>query len=166
MKASLKLGLVFICWPAFPVQLRSVATKDKKEEDEEAEDEELVQHQLEERLYKGLVACLTKEEYKLGMDVHLDRDSRIFFFMKTCESRLTREVRLPGMVGAGLGEKESLAVYKPMLKRQKSSFLRSFRKKPTVSNRLRRQVQASLRRKVENPTNKKCRFSNFLNSPL
>ena len=125
-------------------------TEDKKEEQVKQEEEgELVQHKLEERLYKGLVACLTKEEYKLGMDVHLDRDSRIFFFMKTCEGRLTREVRLPGMVGAGLGEKESLAVYKPMLKRQKSSFLRSFRKKPTVSSsRLRRQVQASLRRKV------------------
>ena len=116
---------------------------------EKMEELELVQHKLEERLYKGLVACLTKAEYRLGLDVHLDRDSRIFFFMKTSEGRLTREIRLPGMVGAGLGEKESLAVYKPMLKRQKSSFLRSFRKKPTVSSRLRRHVQASLRRKVK-----------------
>ena len=111
----------------------------------ELEEEELVQQKLEERLYKGLVACLTKAGYNLGMDVHLDKDSRIFFFMKTCEGK---EISLPGMVGAGLGEKESLAVYKPMLKRQKSSFLRSFRKKPTVTSRLRRQVQASLRRKV------------------
>ena len=97
------------------------------------------------------------------MDVNLDRDSRIFFFMKTCEGRLSREVSLPGMVGAGLGEKESLAVYKPMLKRQKSSFLRSFRKKPTVSSRLRRQVQASLRRKVKKfKISKKCDNSKIL----
>ena len=115
------------------LQLRGVMTESQEEGD-------LVHHQLEESLYKALVACLTKEQYKLGMDVNLDSDSRIFFFMKTSDGREESEVRLPGMVGAGLGEKDSLAVYRPMLKRQKSSFLRSFRNKPNV-NRLRRQVQ-------------------------
>ena len=51
------------------------------------------------------------------------------------------------MIGAGLGEKEDLAVYRPLLKRQKSSFLRSFRSKPNVT-KLRREVKASLRRKA------------------
>ena len=54
---------------------------------------------------------------------------------------LKEVVRLPGLVGAGLGEKESLVVYRPMVRRHKSSFLRSFRNKPNV-HRLRRQVQA------------------------
>ena len=42
---------------------------------------------------------------------------------------------------------EPLCVCRPLLKRQKSSFLRSFRSKPRVT-KLRREVQASLRRRA------------------
>ena len=110
------------------------------------QDEELIKYQSEDNLYKAMVALLAKFGYKLGMDVNLDSSSRIFFFMKYDDER-HKEIRLPNMIGAGLGEKESLAVYRPLLKRQKSSFLRSFKNKPNVS-RLRREVQASLRRRA------------------
>ena len=104
-----------------------------------------IKYKHQDNLFKALVACLTKSEYKLGMDVSFDSSSRIFFFMRTQE--LKKEIRVPNMIGAGLGEKEDLAVYRPLLKRQKSSFLRSFRNKPNV-NKLRREVKASLRRKA------------------
>lgn len=109
------------------------------------QDEELIKHQNEENLYRGIVACLAKFGFKLGMDVNFDAESRIFFFMKNGDAN--KEIKLPNMLGAGLGEKESLAIYRPLLKRQKSSFLRSFKNKPNVS-RLRREVQASLRRRA------------------
>ena len=110
-----------------------------------SQDEDLVKHKNEDNLYRGIVACLSKFGYKLGMDVNFDTESRIFFFIKYGDAN--KEIKLPNMLGAGLGEKESLAIYRPLLKRQQSSFLRSFRNKPNVS-RLRREVQASLRRKA------------------
>jgi len=111
------------------------------------EDSELYKYKHQDSLFRALVACLTKAEYKLGMDVSFDSSSRIFFFMKTQELKVNKEIKLPNMIGAGLGEKEDLAVYRPLLKRQKSSFLRSFRSKPNVT-KLRREVKASLRRKA------------------
>ena len=65
------------------LQLRDVRCESEEEGD-------LLHHQQEETLYKALVACLTKEEYRLGMDCYLDTDSRIFFFMKTSEGRVNK----------------------------------------------------------------------------
>ena len=66
------------------LQLRDVRCESEEEEGD------LLHHQQEETLYKALVACLTKEEYRLGMDCYLDTDSRIFFFMKTSEGRVNK----------------------------------------------------------------------------
>jgi len=111
------------------------------------DDEDLIKYKSQDSLYKALVASLTKAEYKLGMDLSFDSSSRIFFFMKTQQGKTNKEIKLPNMIGAGMGDKEALAVYRPLLKRQKSSFLRSFRSKPNV-HKLRREIQASLRRRA------------------
>ena len=81
-------------------------------------------------LYRALVACLARDGFRLGMDVSfkyycngvdiiigmlqvsLDPSSRIFFFMRTRAGSSSSEIKLPNMLGAGLGEKESLAVYR------------------------------------------------------
>ena len=90
----------------------------------------------------SLIACLSKEGYKLSMDINLEPDSRVLFLIKNKED--AREVvRVPNNAGAGLGEKETLSVYRPMLVRHKSSFFRSYHGK-TAS--IRNRIRASMRR--------------------
>ena len=90
----------------------------------------------------SLIACLSKEGYKLSMDINLEPDSRVLFLIKNKED--DREVvRVPNNAGAGLGEKETLSVYRPILVRHKSSFFRSYHGK-TVS--IRNRIRASMRR--------------------
>ena len=74
----------------------------------------------------------------------MDRTSRVFFFIKSVDDNKA-EVRVPNNAGAGLGEKDTLSVYRPLLLRHKSSFFRSYNGK-TAS--LRKKVQASLRKKA------------------
>ena len=99
---------------------------------------------LAEKLQISIVACLSKEGYKLGMDINMDRTSRVFFFIKSVDDNKA-EVRVPNNAGAGLGEKDTLSVYRPLLLRHKSSFFRSYNGKTAF---LRKKVQASLRRKA------------------
>ena len=73
-----------------------------------------------------------------------DSTSRVFFFIKSAEDK-NREIIVPNNAGAGLGEKDSLSMYRPLLLRHKSSFFRSYAGKNAS---LRRKVQASLRRKA------------------
>ena len=97
-----------------------------------------------EKLQSSIVACLSKEGYKLGMDINMDTTSRVFFFIKGDYDN-KRDVIVPNNAGAGLGEKDSLSLYRPLLLRHKSSFFRSYAGK---NSSLRRKVQASLRRKA------------------
>ena len=78
------------------------------------------------------------------MAINMDTTSRVFFFIKDREES-KGEVRIPNMAGAGLGEKDTLAVYRPMIVRSKSSFFRTCNGK-TAS--VRRKVRASLRKKA------------------
>ena len=99
-----------------------------------------------EQLQVGLIACLSKEGYKLSMDINMEENTRVFFLIKSMEDNRA-EVRVPNNAGAGLGEKETLSVYRPMLIRHKSSFFRSYHgKTASVRNRIR----ASLRRSAMN----------------
>ena len=54
-------------------------------------------------------------------------------------------VTVPNNSGAGLGEKETLCVYRPLLVRHKSSFFRSYHGK---SDSFRKKLRQTLRRKV------------------
>ena len=99
-----------------------------------------------EQLQVGLIACLSKEGYRLSMDINMEENTRVFFLIKNMEDNKA-EVRVPNNAGAGLGEKETLSMYRPMLIRHKSSFFRSYRgKTASVRNRIR----ASLRRSAMN----------------
>merc|ERR1719367_2010506 len=75
-----------------------------------------------ENLQLAIIACLTREGYKLSMDINMEAQSRVFFFIRDTEEQ-TGEVRIPNMTGAGLGEKDTLSVYSPMVIRSRMSFL-------------------------------------------
>merc|ERR1719317_433951 len=74
----------------------------------------------------------------------MDTTSRVFFFIKSVTDH-SAEVRVPNNAGAGLGEKNTLSVYRPLVLRHRSSFFRSYNGKNFA---LHRKVQASLRRKT------------------
>ena len=74
-----------------------------------------------ENLQLAIIACLTREGYKLSMDINMEAHSRVFFFIRDTEEQ-TGEVRIPNMTGAGLGEKDTLSVYRPMVIRSGAKF--------------------------------------------
>merc|ERR1711874_610279 len=77
----------------------------------------------------------------------MEADSRVYFFIRDTEEQ-TGEVRIPNMTGAGLGEKDTLSVYRPMIVRSRSSFFRNCQGRTNAS--VRKKVRASLRRKAVN----------------
>jgi len=105
-----------------------------------------------ERLQMAIIACLMREHYTLSMTINMDATSRVYFFIRDPDGdasgrRRQTEVRVPNMAaGAGLGEKDTLSVYRPILVRSKSSFLRSYHGRSGPS--LRRKVISSLRKKT------------------
>ena len=100
-----------------------------------------------ENLQLAIIAGLTKEGYKLSMDINMEAESRVYFFIRDTEEQ-TGEVRIPNMTGAGLGEKDTLSVYRPMIVRSRSSFFRNCHGRTNAS--VRKKVRASLRRKAVN----------------
>ena len=102
-----------------------------------------------ENLQLAIIACLTREGYKLSMDINMEADSRVYFFIRDAEEQ-TGEVRIPNMTGAGLGGKGNLDVYRPPLVRSKSSFLRNPGNPGRTNASVRKKVRASLRRKAVN----------------
>ena len=100
-----------------------------------------------ENLQLAIIACLTREGYKLSMDINMEAHSRVYFFIRDTEEQ-TGEVRIPNMTGAGLGGKGNLDVYRPPLVRSKSSFLRNPGNPGRTNASVRKKVRASLRRKA------------------
>ena len=100
-----------------------------------------------ERLQTAIIGCVTKLGYRLSMDITLDiaTNTRVFFLIKTCTDDTGCLVTVPNNSGAGLGEKETLCVYRPLLVRHKSSFFKSYHGK---SESFRKKLRASMRRKV------------------
>ena len=106
-----------------------------------------------ERLQTAIIGCVTKLGYRLSMDITLDiaTNTRVFFLIKTTADDTGCLVTLPNNSGAGLGEKETLCVYRPMLVRHKSSFFRSYHGK---TGSFRKRIRSSMRRKVLTKNNK------------
>ena len=99
-----------------------------------------------ESLQLAIIACLTREGYRLSMDINMEPKSRIFFFIRNLMS--LRTVRIPNKSGAGLGEKDGLTVYRPMVVKSRSSFLGKYAALPRYNKRKTSQkAQTSLRRK-------------------
>ena len=98
-----------------------------------------------ENLQLTIIASLIREGYRLSMDINMEPSSRVYFFI---QEQKKGSVRVPSSAGAGLGERESLAVYRPLVVRSRKSFLgrysggRSLRRKVSLA------VRASLRRKA------------------
>ena len=96
-----------------------------------------------ENLELSIIACLSRHQYKLSMAINMDSNSRVFFFIRdTADSTGHGEVRIPTF-GVGLGEKDGMSVYRPMVTRSKSSFFRAIRKS-SIKSRIRK----SLRKKA------------------
>ena len=98
-----------------------------------------------EHLQLTIIASLIREGYRLSMDINMEPSSRVYFFI---QEQKKGSVRVPSSAGAGLGDRESLAVYRPLVVRSRKSFLgrysggRSLRRKVSLA------VRASLRRKA------------------
>ena len=93
-----------------------------------------------ETLQMSIIACLTKEGYKLSMDINMDVTSRVFFFIRDSDS-ISVEVLIPDMAKLGVGDDIRHTVI-----RSKSSFFRNYNGR---SNSMRRRVRVSLRKKRE-----------------
>ena len=100
-----------------------------------------------ERLQTAIIGCVTRLGYRLSMDITLDvaTNTRVFFLIKTSGDAKGSLVTVPNNSGAGLGEKETLCVYRPLLVRHKSSFFRSYHGK---SGSFRKKLRQTMRRKV------------------
>jgi hypothetical protein len=100
----------------------------------------------------AIIACLVRERFTLSMTINMDATSRVYFFIRDPEAdaagRRSAAIRMPNLAaGAGLGEKDTLSVYRPLLVRSKSSFFRSYHGRGGPSS-MRRKVISSLRKKV------------------
>merc|ERR1711963_880196 len=78
-----------------------------------------------ETLEMSIIAALTKEGYKLRMEITMDSTNRVFFFIKDVESN-SSEVLIPSMAKLKLGECE-----RPTVVRSKSSFFRHYKGRTT-----------------------------------
>ena len=80
---------------------------------------------LSEDILMSIVSCLMKEDYHLTMDINIDSNSRVFFFIKNTEAHF-EEIRIPTMAGAGFGRKETLSVCTPLVVRSKLAFVNNY----------------------------------------
>ena len=108
-------------------------------------------------LEEFMIATLAQSDYKLHMAVNMDTGSKIFYFIRG--ERKSNEVYQYNKAGAGIGSKQSLAVYRPLVKRSKSSFFRSFENKES----LRKKVKGNQKKKnkKENSTKNRCKDAWF-----
>ena len=55
-----------------------------------------------ETLQMSIIACLTKDGYKLSMDLNMDTTSRVYFFIRNTES-FSSEILIPDMAKLRVG---------------------------------------------------------------
>ena len=89
-----------------------------------------------ETLEMAIIACLTREGYKLSMDITMDATSRVFFFIRDHDSSST-EVLIPDMAKLSVGDYN-----RPTVVRSKSSFFRNY------NGRTRKRTKGSLRKRT------------------
>ena len=87
----------------------------------------------------SIIACLTKDGYKLSMDINMDASSRVFFFIRDTEST-SSEVLIPDMAKLRVGDYS-----RPTVIRSKSSF---FRKHHGRTSSMRKHARGSFRKKA------------------
>ena len=116
------------------LQRKFVSSDEKKDEieDDTAND----------NLEVSIIACLAKVGYKLSMAISLDKTIRVFFFIINKED--PKEIRQQTKAIAGIGTKDSLSTYRPIIERSRSSFFRSFNGRASLNRR----VKLSLKKKI------------------
>ena len=93
-----------------------------------------------EDLEVSTIACLASCGYKLSLPISLDISTKIFFFIFDQSDEVRHQTRDT----AGTGLKESLSTYRPIVKRSRSSFFRSFNRRESLNKRIRQ----SLKKKI------------------
>ena len=89
-----------------------------------------------------VIACLSKAGFKLSIVINLSETDSVFFFIID-RQKCSQDIRQLNKQVAGLGLKDSLSPFQPIVKRRKSSFFRSFNDRAS----LKRRMQRSLKRK-------------------
>ena len=92
-----------------------------------------------EGLEVAIIACLALEGYKLNMAINMDTSSRAFYFIKSLEH--STEVWQLDKASAGIGSKQSLCLYRPIIKRSKTAFFRSFNDRESLKRRVRKSLK-------------------------
>ena len=88
-----------------------------------------------------VIACLSNAGYRLSIVINLSDSDSVFFFI--IDSHRSKDVRQLTKQVAGLGLRDSLTYFQPIVKRRKSSFFRSFNNRESLKRRL----QKSMKRK-------------------
>ena len=95
-----------------------------------------------ENLELSIIACLAQEGYNLNMAINMNTFSRVFFFIK--DEEYSNEVSQLNKATAGIGTKHSLCTYRPIMKRSRTSFFRSFNERESLNRR----IKKSLKKKI------------------
>ena len=90
----------------------------------------------------NIIACLSRAGFKLSVVISISSTISVYFFIM--EKRKSDQLRQLSKQKAGLGMRDSLVPFQPIVNRRKSSFFRSFNGRTS----LRRRVEQSVIRKV------------------
>ena len=107
--------------------------------------------QLEEQLENSIIACLIRQGYRLSIPFTWDTITKMFFFVLEQENK---DVRQLSKAMVGVGSKDSLSIYRPIIKRSKSSFFRSFNSKTELNRRLKNKLKKQIGKEPTNGVNK------------
>ena len=104
-----------------------------------------------ENLEDSTIACLARCGYKLSLPINMAMNTRMFFFI----SDQANEVRQQSRSMAGTGSKDSLSTYRPIIKRSRSSFFRSFNGRASLNRRIKRSLKKKIGKESFRNMNKK-----------
>ena len=100
-----------------------------------------------------MIACLSRAGYKLSVVIYFGAKRAVYFFI--VDRKHSEELRQLNKQVAGLGLKDSLTSYQPIVNRRKSSFFRSFNGRASLKRRVRLSLHRKLRRESSKTMSKK-----------
>ena len=103
-----------------------------------------------------IIACLSRAGYKLSVVIYFGAKRSVYFFI--VDSKHSEELRQLNKQIAGLGLKDSLTSYQPIINRRKSSFFRSFNGRASLKKRVRQSLHRKLRRDSSKSISKKLEW--------
>ena len=82
----------------------------------------------------NIIACLSRAGFKLSVVISISSNVSVYFFIM--EKRKSTELRQLSKQMAGLGMRDSLVPFQPIVNRRKSSFFRSFNGRSSLRKRI------------------------------